>query len=758
VSGAEPQGVSTRREQRIRVLAWVASGLLSVGLCVLAVVLENTGYEPTVFVALALIVLLNIFGLFFDRAWCRQARLTGTAQKQERERLEARYGMLFEQSPLPTWVFDPASLRILAANDAMARTYGYARDELLRLTIDDLRPAHEVDRLHRAIGDGTAFRDFKETWLHKTRDGRLLHVRCHGADIEFMGATARQVIGLDFTEKVIANDERAASDSAYRQLLARMPLPLMIVRNDVITYANLVADERLGSRAHSLAGRDAAGFLDADALDVLRREAADGLSITAWLNPDDGLPFEAELALSDYRDQHGRGTVVIVRDLTDQRRYEERLNYQATHDELTGLPNRRALRERLDGLVAQCVAEGSGLMVMFIDLDHFKVINDALGHTLGDQVLRDVTLKLGDVMDGVGHVGRFGGDEFVAMLPFTGSGAQALEILPRIQRAIEEPMSVGGALQRLRCSIGVAFATRDGSDADTLIRNADTAMYDAKRSGRHTWKRYSPDMHAVAMARLTVLSRLSGTQLDNELTLAWQTQHRGDDGRVVGIEALLRWPSAPESLAGNDRLVPLLEETGAIVQVGQWVLREACRQHARVVDILGHDCRIAVNVSAQQLVHTDLVDEVRQALAETGAEASCLELELTESAFMHDPERAIRTLHELRAMGISIALDDFGTGYSNLTYLSRLPLDKLKIDRHFTMSLLNDEVDASICRSIVFLGRGLNLDVVAEGVETDLQRQWLLEEGCTSMQGYFFSRPVSLDAMAEAMASRLQPG
>ena len=543
----------------------------------------------------------------------------------------------------------------------------------------------------------------------------------------------------------------AASEAAYRQLMTRMPLPVIIVRNDRIEYANLLAEERLGHDGATLVGRHAAEFMDVDALDAMRGGTPEGSSVTGWLNPEEGMPFEAELALSEYRDSRGQGTLAIVRDVTQQRRYEERLNHQATHDELTGLPNRRALREKLEHLIRQSQRDGSGsgLMVLFIDLDHFKFINDALGHALGDQVLRDVTLKLGDVLDGLGHIGRFGGDEFVAMLPFTCSPARALDVLPRIQRAIEEPMEVGGTVQRLKCSIGVAFATRDGSDADTLIRNADTAMYDAKRSGRHTWKRYSADMHATAMARLTVLSRLSGANLDNELALAWQTQHAGDDGRVIGVEALLRWPSAPGDLGTPDKLVPLLEETGAIVQIGQWVLREACRQQRRIAGLLGAGCRIAVNISAQQLVHVDLVAEVRQALAETGASASLLELELTESAFMNEPARAIRTLHELRAMGVSIALDDFGTGYSNLTYLSRLPLDKIKIDRHFTSALLQDDVDASICRSIVFLARSLNLEVVAEGVETDRQRRWLLDEECTAMQGFFFSRPVPIDELGQ---------
>ena len=593
-----------------------------------------------------------------------------------------------------------------------------------------------------------------EEWFHQARPSMLatlaLVLLLNAFAAGFDRAYRRQshlirALSISTLHQRDTDRDLAASEAAYRQLMTRMPLPVIIVRDDRIEYANLLAEERLGQDGATLVGRHAAEFMDNDALEAMRGGAPEGTSVNAWLNPEDGMPFEAELALTEYRDSRGRGTLAIVRDVTQQRRYEERLNHQATHDELTGLPNRRALREKLEQLVRQSLRDGSGLMVLFIDLDHFKFINDALGHALGDHVLRDVTLKLGDVLDGLGHIGRFGGDEFVAMLPFTCSPARALDVLPRIQRAIEEPMEVGGTMQRLKCSIGVAFGGRDGSDADTLIRNADTAMYDAKRSGRHTWKRYSPDMHATAMARLTVLSRLSGANLDNELALAWQTQHAGDDGRVIGVEALLRWPSAPGDLGTPDKLVPLLEETGAIVQIGQWVLREACRQQRRIADLLGAECRIAVNISAQQLVHVDLVAEVRQALLETGASASSLELELTESAFMNEPARAIRTLHELRAMGVSIALDDFGTGYSNLTYLSRLPLDKIKIDRHFTSALLQDDVDASICRSIVFLARSLNLEVVAEGVETDRQRRWLLDEECMSMQGFFFSRPVSID-------------
>ncbi|UPG85681.1 EAL domain-containing protein [Luteibacter aegosomatis] len=706
--------------------------------------------QPSMLATLVLVLVLNVGAALFARAYRRQVRLVDALTRTSRH-----LGDVQRTGHIGLWEAD-LSTGTIAWSGQVHEITGLPPERVegrqgtyYKLVHPDDQPLI-VEWLHRFDhGDGPY--DIEHRLCRP--DGSEVQVTMRGARItneegaSILAGTITEITDLHETRLRLRDSDRdlAASEAAYRQLLARVPLPLVIVRDDRIEYANLLAEQRLGREGSTLVGREASAFMDTDALDAIRR-GGESASVTAWLEPEEGMPFEAELALSEVRDG-GRGTLVIVRDVTEQRRYEERLNYQATHDELTGLPNRRSLRGTLQRMIANSTRDGSGLMVLFIDLDHFKVINDALGHELGDQVLRDITLRLGDALEGEGHVGRFGGDEFVAMVPFTCSPAKALDVLPRIQNAIEEPLEVGGTVQRLRCSIGVAFATRDGADADTLIRNADTAMYDAKRSGRHTWKRYSPDMHATAMARLTVLTRLSGAHLDQELSLAWQTQHSGDDGRVIGVEALLRWPSAPGDLGSPDRLVPLLEETGAIVQIGQWVLREACRRQHRVAEVLGPHCRVAVNVSAMQLAHTDLVAEVRQALTETGARASLLELELTESAFMLEPERAIRTLHELRAMGVSIALDDFGTGYSNLTYLSRLPLDKIKIDRHFTSTLLQDDVDASICRSIVFLARSLNLEVVAEGVETEKQRRWLLSEGCTSMQGWLFSRAVPLDQL-----------
>lgn len=707
--------------------------------------------EPTVLATLGLVMLLNLGAGLFSRAYRRQDRLLDALSRTARH-----LGDVQRTGHIGLWEADLATGTIAWSGQVHEITglpperVGGRQGTYYKLVHPEDQPAI-VEWLHR-FNEGDGPYDIEHRLCRP--DGREVQVNLRGTRItdeagkSILAGTISEITALHETRLRLRDSDRylAASEAAYRRLLARVPLPLVIVRNDRIAYANLLAQERLGHDGGTLVGKEAAGFMDEDTLQAVRR-GGEGDSIAAWLEPVEGMPFEAELALSGMRDEHGEGTLVIVRDVTEQRSYEDRLNHQATHDDLTGLPNRRSSRETLQRMILEARVNGTGVMVLFVDLDHFKVINDALGHELGDQVLRDITLRLGDVLGSEAHVGRFGGDEFLAALPFTTSPAKALDVLPKLQGAIEEPLEVGGTVQRLKCSIGVAFASRDGADADTLIRNADTAMYDAKRSGRHTWKRYSPDMHATAMARLTVLTRLSGANLDHELALAWQTQHAGDDGRVIGVEALLRWPTAPGDLGSPDRLIPLLEETGAIVQIGQWVLREACRRQRRIAELLGPDCRISVNVSVHQLVHSDLVAEVRQALQETGAPASSLELELTESAFMHEPERAIRTLHELRALGVSVALDDFGTGYSNLTYLSRLPLDKIKIDRHFTATLLQDDVDTSICRSIIFLARNLNLEVVAEGVETERQRGWLLAEGCVSMQGWLFSRAVPLEQL-----------
>ncbi|QWT19637.1 EAL domain-containing protein [Bacillus sp. NP157] len=714
--------------------------------------------QATVLATLVLLLILNGLAAWLGRAYQRQGTLLEALTRSARH-----LGDVQRSGHIGLWEADMRSRSILWSGHVHEIT-GLPAERT------DVSLGTYYRLVHR--DDQAALTAWLERFTHGDGPYEIEHRLCRpdrqevrvnlraaritneeGATI--LAGTISEITALHETRQRLRESDRdlAASEAALRKLLSRLPLPLLVVRDDRIDYANPLAEERLGMPGEVLNGRDASELMDSDALAAIRTGTTEGAGVTAWLEPMRGMPFEAELALSDYKDSRGRGTLVIVRDVTEQRLYEERLNHQATHDELTGLPNRRALREQLDALVRNCVRDRSGLMVLFIDLDHFKFINDALGHALGDQVLHDIAIKLGDVLDGAGQVGRFGGDEFLAMLPFDGPPAKALDVLPRIQRAIEEPLEVSGTLQRLKCSIGVAFATRDGLDADTLIRNADTAMYDAKRSGRHTWKCYSADMHTTAMARLTVITRLSPASLDQELSLAWQTQHDGVTGRPIGVEALLRWPLAPGDLAYPDRLIPLLEETGAIVPIGQWVLREACRQQRRVVDLLGPGCRVAVNISAQQLAHSDLVAEVRQALRETGASASALELELTESAFMKEPERAIRTLHELRAMGVSIALDDFGTGYSNLTYLSRLPLDKIKIDRHFTSALLEDAVDASICRSIIFLARSLNLQVVAEGVETQSQREWLEKEGCTAMQGFLFARPVPVGELGQAPAT-----
>lgn len=564
------------------------------------------------------------------------------------------------------------------------------------------------------------------------------------------GKAVRTIGGMmDQTAIVATRAALAESEESYHGLLAHMPLPLLLLRNGNIAYANLLAEELLDASGE-LIGTSVYEYIDGDLRHVLDAPDLAATRIDASVSPPGRQPFEAELSVSLYRDAIGSGVQVIIRDVTDQRHYEQKLNHQAMHDELTGLPNRRALHEAVSGMITQAWEDSRQLMLLFIDLDHFKYINDALGHLVGDEVLRQVSSSLRQAVGPDGYVARFGGDEFVAVVPCNEADGVIPPVIPGVKAAIERPLMVAGMQQHLSCSIGVAFLGVDGDDAGTLIRNADTAMYHAKRMGRHTWRRYSAALHDTALARLAVVSRLTEEALDDELELHYQSQHRGVQSEVFGVEALLRWPSGPGELSRPNVLVPLLEETGAIVSVGRWVLRQACRDQAAISSIMGHPVCMAVNMSAFQLAHDDLIGLVRDVLDETGVEPRYLELELTESAFLSEPERAIETLRKIKALGVSIALDDFGTGFSSLNYLSRMPIDRLKIDRSFVSKLPHDRTDGALCESILFLANSLDLQVIAEGVETAAQRRWLLDHGCQDMQGFLFAKPLPLDQLQRA--------
>ncbi|WP_418647335.1 putative bifunctional diguanylate cyclase/phosphodiesterase [Thauera butanivorans] len=461
------------------------------------------------------------------------------------------------------------------------------------------------------------------------------------------------------------------------------------------------------------------------------------------------------------RNERGEAEMYCVDvDLRELRETQAQLRRAATHDPLTGLPNRMLARDRFDQAMALAVREQTLLALLFVDLDHFKIINDTLGHGVGDRFLQEIGRRLPSCLRESDTISRQGGDEFLVVLPGLRDRGAVAAIAQKIIETVQEPCDIDGRALTCSCSIGIALQPDDGGDFDSLLLRADTAMYQAKASGRNTFRFFTAQMNADAHERLVMLSHLRQAVQRGELELHYQPQVELATGRVVGAEALLRWQCAELGSVPPARFIPLAEESGLIIPIGEWVLREACRQARAWYDQGLELAVMAVNVSALQFHRGDPVEMVGRILRETGLPAECLELELTESLLVQDGSgTTLNTLRRLKALGLRIAIDDFGTGYSSLAYLRRFPIDKLKIDRAFVRDLASDPEDAAIVNLIVDLGRILKLKTVAEGVEDHGQLAFLCERGCNDGQGYLFARPMPAAAFAAWLGSGpLLPG
>lgn len=435
--------------------------------------------------------------------------------------------------------------------------------------------------------------------------------------------------------------------------------------------------------------------------------------------------------------------VWIFADITERKQAEERMRHIAQTDSLTGLPNRLSLQVRLAQLLPEARRHLWQLAIMFIDLDRFKIINDTLGHQIGDELLREVAIRLNRVVRETDFVARLGGDEFVIILPATGGPADAAVVANKIIAALSLPILAEGHELHTSPSIGISIFPDDGSDGDSILKNADTAMYHAKSAGRNNYQFYAADMNKLATERLDIERKLRHAISRNELALCFQPQFRADGTQATGVEALVRWHHPSDGMISPVRFIPIAEETGLIVEIGEWVLRTACREMKNWINGGLKPIRIAVNVSARQLRRRDFCETVAGALAESGLPAELLELEITESAVMENPEEAIEILQRIGRMGVTLAIDDFGTGYSSLAYLKLFPIDHLKIDRSFVADIEFDLNDRAIAFGTIALAHSLGLNVIAEGVETEDQLELLRANGCDEVQGYLFSKPLS---------------
>lgn len=468
-----------------------------------------------------------------------------------------------------------------------------------------------------------------------------------------------------------------------------------------------------------------------------------------WNRRKDGEIFPARQTVTAVKDNTGNIShyVSVFSDITEKKMNEEHIQHLAHHDALTDLPNRLLFNERLGQAIKHASRNNKSVALLFLDLDRFKNINDSLGHPAGDDILQQISQRLLKQVRREDTVARLGGDEFTILLDSIECEQDAVIVAQKILDAFAAPFPVTGHQLSLTVSIGIGLYPRDGGNVDTLLRNADAAMYQAKEQGKNNYQFYTQELTNNAYERVSIENKLRLAIERGELQLNYQPQLCLNSNEVVGVEALLRWRHPKDGIISPSKFIPVTEETGLIVEIGEWALKTACHQAKRWIDSNVPFGCIAVNISGIQVQRSDLVATVDKALKESGLPAERLELEITESIIMHDTERAIKIMEALKDLGVTLSIDDFGTGYSSLSYLKRLPLHKLKIDQSFVRDIPGDNNDEAIVCAIIGLGKSLQLNVIAEGVELIEQQEFLHFHGCREVQGYLHSRPLDAETL-----------
>ncbi|MFZ5527365.1 MAG: bifunctional diguanylate cyclase/phosphodiesterase [Pseudomonadota bacterium] len=631
-------------------------------------------------------------------------------------------------------------------------------------------PGADMPRYLQAQGLGVM--DVSRRLQGQRRDGETFPLELSVSPMVLDGQTQYVMVLRDLTEQHAAEQAALAAqrqldevDEMRRVIVHHAPYAILVLnRQGIVQAINPAGETLLGVSAQELVGRSSTErFFDHDQvrdrahllgmrlnreikdLEVLAHLARDSAGVPKeWaLQRPDGQQIMAELSVTALRDERGRmtGFLAMAQDITARTEAEQQLQHQAQHDALTGLPNRNMLQEQLKNAVLHAERQQQPLALMFLDLDRFKKINDTLGHHIGDNVILEVGRRLRTAMRTSDIVARLGGDEFVVLLPQISQMDDGVVVAHKVLELFSEPLRVGPHELRLTPSIGLVVYPTHGTDAATLMRHADLAMYQAKNHGRNRVQVYTEQLNALTADTLVLENDLYKAQERNELRLHFQPQFDCASGQIIGAEALLRWEHDGKLVPPMD-FIPFAEETGLIVPMGEWVLREACTKAQAWHQRTGWPLRIAVNLSAVQLEHTDIANTVARVLTETGLPPTLLELEITETVVVRESLRAADILTQLRSLGVSIAIDDFGVGYSSFGYLRELPVDRFKLDRSFLMAVPQSEGDCRLAAALIAMAHRLNVGIVAEGVENEEQLAFLKDHGCDEAQGYYLGRPM----------------
>ncbi|HEX6086413.1 MAG TPA: EAL domain-containing protein [Thermoanaerobaculia bacterium] len=665
---------------------------------------------------------------------------------------EEKYRVIFDYAPVGIYQ-STRDGTIVTANAALARILGYdSVDDLVTRNLNQdvySDPGQREELIRRFEPFGYA-NNVELQWRRK--DGRPIWVQLNAHAIRSSHGTVYfEGFVYDVTER-----KRAEAQLLKHSAAMTASMDGIGIINDRLefTYANDSLAKLFGyPTPHEMLGRSLCDLYEpheqvrliTSIVPLVQqrgrwRGEATGLRV-------DGSSFPQEMSLTAIAGDDS--TVCVVRDITERTYAEEQIKHLAYHDALTNLPNRLLFKDRLSVALSHAQREGTSLAVLFLDLDRFKVINDSLGHNIGDQLLQAVATRIATCVRESDTVARLGGDEFTVLLPRLNRSQDVAPIAGKIIEAVRHPFHIEGREFYITTSIGISVYPEDGSDAETLIKNADTAMYQAKELGRDNYQLFNAHVNAKALQRIALEHGLRRALPNGELSVHYQPILDLRSGRITGMEALLRWTHPDLGAVPPALFIPIAESTGGMVPIGTWALRQACLQAKQWHDAGHKSLSLAVNLSVTQLQSSDLVETVRAVLQETGFPSRLLELEITESGAMHNPETSIRVLYELKKLGLRISLDDFGTGHSSLSYLKRFPVDTLKIDQSFVQDTTSDPDAAAIVTAIIAMAHSLRLKVIAEGVEYTEQLHFLRRHDCDQLQGYLITPPVPADKFIE---------
>jgi len=689
-----------------------------------------------------------------------------------RKRAEERLRLVVDAAPNAMLLVNRHGGMVLV-NSQAEKLFGYSRQELLGRPIETLIPPrfrahHAQHRGHffarpdtRAMGAGRELFGLRKDGTEVPIEIGLNPLRT--AEGDFVLASV-----IDITERLHAEKllRLAQADTLRQSILDCLPFSIIATNTDgTILAANPASERLLGYARQELVGQPAVVMHDPAELerraDELSQQVGTDIPpnfqvIVASGSRDyaderewtylrkDGSRLPVNVAITAMRDDGGRvnGFLKVAYDITQRKHAEAYIRHMAHHDALTGLPNRALLLDRLGMAIRHAQRHELQVAVLMMDLDHFKRVNDLLGHPIGDQLLLTISQRLRRCVREVDTVARLGGDEFVLLLTEVRRREDLLPVIDQVMQSVSAPMLIEGHELLVTPSIGACLYPADGGDATSLLKYADTAMYQAKAAGRSNFQWFSQAMLQQTKDKLALGSALRRAIESRELCVHYQPEVSLSDGRVTGMEALLRWQCQLQGEVSPERFIPVAEESGQILQIGEWVLRTACEEGVAIQRRLGRRIMLAVNVSPRQFQQKAWPDIVRNVLRQSGLEPSCLEIEITESTLMQKPEESAEILRDLRRLGVTVVIDDFGTGYSSLSYLTRFPIDKIKIDRSFVRDLATDAADAAIINAIISMAHSLDIRVVAEGVENDEQLRYLQDRGCDQVQGFHYSRAV----------------